>query len=336
MARPEVIISGFADEGPADKKAESQLTMLAALGMSYYSLRFVDVGQGVKNVMQLTRREIQRLRRLHADFGIQVSSIGSPIGKVKLVDVEDGTGNVYVPFQTYLKKQVARAVELAGEFDTCLIRGFSFYHPRESAPEDYLDQAADQLAQIAEVCQKGGVFFGLEVEANLVGQNGRLLRRLYRQVAHPHLYLIFDGGNLACQNLRPSEIFAEYRAMKQGIGWLHIKDYQVDTTLEWPGYVDEERLQNFVPADQGDAGHEAILRDFRERIPALQRNLRRQGIPGVFLDLEPHLKGGGQFGGFSGPDGFGVALRSLLNLLDYVGIDYRLSDYGDIRRQKEE
>ena len=49
-----VIISGFADEGPVNKKAEEQLTMLAALGMSYYSLRFVDVGQGVKNVMQLT------------------------------------------------------------------------------------------------------------------------------------------------------------------------------------------------------------------------------------------------------------------------------------------
>ena len=43
---PKVIISGFADEGPADKKAEAQLTMLATLGMSHYSLRFVDAGQG--------------------------------------------------------------------------------------------------------------------------------------------------------------------------------------------------------------------------------------------------------------------------------------------------
>ena len=54
-ANPEVIISGFADEGPVDKKAESQLTMLAALGMSYYCIRFVDAGGGVKNVMQLTK-----------------------------------------------------------------------------------------------------------------------------------------------------------------------------------------------------------------------------------------------------------------------------------------
>jgi hypothetical protein len=51
----------------------------------------------------------------------------------------------------------------------------------------------------------------------------------------------------------------------------------------------------------------------------------------VFLDLEPHLKGGGQFGGFSGPDGMGVALRSLCRVLDYVGIGYHLRDFDDIR-----
>ena len=39
--------------------------------------------------------------------------------------------------------------------------------------------------------------------------------------------------------------------------------------------------------------------------------MKSRGVPGVFLDLEPHVKGGGQFGGFSGPDGFGVALRAL-------------------------
>ena len=331
----EVIISGFADEGPVDKKAESQLTMLAALGMTYYSLRFVDVGNGVKNVMQLTKPEIRQLNKLHEEFGIQVSSIGSPVGKVKLLDVDDGTGNEYVPIGKYLKTQVQKSVDLAGEFETKLIRGFSFYHPKGEAPEEYLDQAADHLARIAEVCQQGGVFFGLEVEANLIGQNGRLLRELYRKVDNSHLVLVFDGGNLVCQNMTPSEVFDEYEAMRPGIGWLHIKDYQVDRSLAWQGHVDEERLKNFVPADQGGAGHEAILRDFGERIPALTRRLRKMGVPGVFLDLEPHLKGGGQFGGFSGVDGFGVALRSLLNVLDYAGIGYRLTGYGDIEAQKK-
>ncbi|NKB70738.1 MAG: TIM barrel protein [Candidatus Latescibacteria bacterium] len=332
--KPEVLISGFADEGPVDKRAEAQLTMLAALGMGYYSLRFVDVGDGVKNVMALTRREIGRLQKLHDEYGIEVSSIGSPIGKVKLLDEEDGTQNAYIPFKKYLGKEVKKAVDLAQQFNTKLIRGFSFYHPKGTDPTDHLDRAADQLVQIAQVCQEGGVFFGLEVEANLIGQNGRLLQALYRKVNHPNLVLIFDGGNLSSQNMRTDQTVAEYRAMRTGIGWMHIKDYKIDPKLEWQGHVDEERLRNFVPADQGDSGHEEILRDFKGRIPALARKMRRLGVPGVFLDLEPHLKGGGQFGGFSGIDGFGVALRSLLNLLDYVGIGYSLTDYGAIERQK--
>ena len=41
--------------------------------------------------------------------------------------------------------------------------------------------------------------------------------------------------------------------------------------------------------------------------------------------------GGGQFGGFSGPDGMGVAVRSLCHVLDYVGIGYHLRDFADIQ-----
>ncbi len=329
-APPEVILTGFADEGPVDKKAEAQLTMLSALGMSWYSLRFVDVGTGVKNVMKLNRADVKRLCRLHGDFGIRVSSLGSPIGKVKLLDVEDGTVNAFIPFDRYLANDVQRAVDLAGAFDTKLIRGFSFYHPRGTAAEDHVDAAAERLFRIAEICAKGGVLFGLEVEANLIGQNGRLLRSLFRKVNHPSLHLIFDGGNLSSQNLRPDQTFAEYEAMRSGIGWMHIKDYKIDTKLKWTGVVDEERLKNFVPCDMGDSAHEAILRDFRPRLPALARKLQKHGVPGVFLDLEPHLKGGGQFGGVSGTDGFGVALRALTNLLDYVGIGYGVTDFQDI------
>ena len=50
----------------------------------------------------------------------------------------------------------------------------------------------------------------------------------------------------------------------------------------------------------------------------------------MFLDLEPHVKGGGQFGGFSGPDGMGVALRGLCRVLDYIELDYHLRDFDDV------
>ena len=332
--KPSVIVSGFADEAAVTKSAVEQLSVFAALGLEYYSLRFVDAGEAIKNVMKLTKPEIKELIRLHHVYGMRVASVGSPIGKVKLLDVDDGTKNAYIPFAKYLKEDVLRAIELAHTFDTKLLRGFSFYPPRGDDVNKHLAQASDQIAAIVEKCAQNDVVFGLEVEANLVGKNGRLLGEIYRRVGDPHLSLIFDGGNLSTQNMPAHEVYEEYRAMRPGIGWMHIKDYAIDPRLKWTGVVDEERLKNFVPADEGDSGHELILRDFRSVIPGIARKLKRLGVPGVFLDLEPHLKGGGQFGGFSGPDGMGVALRSLLRLLDYVGIGYRLRDFQSIRRSR--
>ncbi len=325
-----VILSGFADEAANDKTATQQFAAFAALGLQFYSIRFIDVGHGVKNVMQLTKSEIHKIRHLQHEYGLDVSSIGSPIGKVKLLDVDDGTDNKFVPFPTYLERDVAVACERAHAFGAKLIRGFSFYPPQGSSPEEHLPQAVDQLGQIAEMAHRSDLTFGLEVEANLVGHTGQLLAEIHRQVNHPALVLIFDAANILTQGFTQAELFEQYLAMKPGLGWLHIKDFRNPKPVKRQAHVDEEALRHFVPADVGDGAHELILRDFRSEIPTLEATLKRRGIPGVFVDLEPHVKGGGQFGGFSGPDGFGVALRGLCRVLDYVGINYHLRDFEDV------
>ncbi len=329
--RPRVILSGFADEAANEKTAVQQFAAFAAVGLQFYTIRFIDAGNGIKNVMQLTKSEITKIRHLEDEYGLSISSIGSPIGKVKLLDVDDKSSNQYIPFAKYLDKDVNKACELAHAFETKLIRGFSFYHPRGTDPADHLPQVVDQLGQIAETCHRSDLTFGLEVEANLVGQTGDLLAEIHRQVNHPALMLIFDGANIVCQGFSTDDVFAQYLKMKRGLGWMHIKDFRHPEPIGRLGHVNEEALKHFVPADMGDSGHEAILRDFKEMLPQLERKLKRRGIPGVFLDLEPHVKGGGQFGGFSGPDGLGVALRGLCRTLDYVGIDYHLRDFLDIQ-----
>lgn len=328
---PSVILSGFADEAANQKTAVQQFSAFASMGLQYYTIRFIDAGKGVKNVMQLTKSEITQVRHLEDEYGLNVSSLGSPIGKVKLLDVDDKSHNKFIPFKKYLQKEVQKACDLAHAFETKLIRGFSFYHPRGTDPAEHVPQVVDQLGQIAEACHRSDLIFGLEIEANLVGQSGALLAEVYRRVNHPALMLIFDAGNITSMGNSGSEVFEQYSDMKRGIGWMHIKDYKHPGPIVKSGHVDEAALKNFVPADIGDSGHEAILRDFRDAIPALGRKLKRRGIPGVFLDLEPHVKGGGQFGGFSGPDGMAVALRGLCRVLDYVGIDYHLRDFDDVR-----
>ena len=328
---PIVLLSGFADESALSKQANEQFAALAAIGLEYYSIRFVDVGGGIKNVMALDDAEIKLLQQMHADYGMKVSSIGSPIGKVKLLDVDDGTANKFIPFEKYLSEDVSIACDRAEAFGAKLLRGFSFYHPKGTDPREHLSQAVDQLGQIAEACQRNGLIFGLEVEANLIGQNGQLMAELYQQINHPALVLIFDGANIVCQGYTPAETYDQYLAMKPGIGWMHIKDYRDPNPGQRQQHVNEEMLKNFVPADVGESCHEAILRDFREVLPQLEQQLQQRGVPGVFLDLEPHVKGGGQFGGFSGPDGMGVAMRSLCRVLDYTRIGYHVRDFDDIR-----
>jgi sugar phosphate isomerase/epimerase len=329
--KPRVILSGFADEAANNKTAVEQFAAFAALGLQYYSIRFIDLGDGVKNVMKLTKSDIQKVRRYQDEYGLNVSSIGSPIGKVKLEDVDDGTKNEYVPFKKYLERDVKKVCEIAHAFETKLIRGFSFYHPKGTKPADHIPKVVDQLGQMAETCHRSDLTFGLEIEANLVGQDGHTLAEIYRQVNHPAMVLIFDAANVICQGYTPAELFEQYQAMKSGLGWLHIKDYRNPPQGEKGGHIEEDMLANFVPADLGDAGHERFLRDFAQEIPELEAKLRRRGIPGVFVDMEPHVKGGGQFGGFSGPDGMGVALRGICRVFDYVGIDYHLRDFEDVR-----
>lgn len=336
MNRPAILISAFGDEAANRKTAIEQLTTLAGIGLNWYSPRFVDVaGSGtVEHVVDLTDDQYAQLRELHDEYAMQVTSIGARVGKIKLLDVDDGSHNAFVPLAEYLETEVARTIHAARQLGTRLVRGFSFYHPRGTRPEEHLDTAVEAIRAIVEACAAEDLVYGLEIEPNLVGETGSMLSRLVEGVNHPNIVAIFDGGNVAAQNKHAVQCYQEYLECRDQLGWMHIKDYRIDPDLVWEGAVDEDRLKNFVPADAGDSGHEMILRDLRDQLPALTQRMQQLGIPGFFLETEPHLKGGGQFGGFSGPDGMGVAVRRLCALLDYVGIRYDLRSFADIRARR--
>ncbi len=327
-----ILLSGFADEAAIGKTIDQQFSAFAALGMEYFSIRFVDVGKGVKNVMQLDDEEIEHVRRSMDDYQLKVSSIGSPIGKVKLLDVDDGTSNAFIPFEQYLDEQVARAVELAERFDARLIRGFSFYHPKGTQPSEHVELVAKQLLEIAKACDEKGLTFGLEVEANLVGQNAELLLEIQKRVNHPALVLIFDGGNLVTQGYSTEQVVEQFRLMLPHLGWIHIKDYRHPGPVQRIEHVDEESLRHFVPPSLGQSGHAEILPILKENLEAIEERVAQRDIPGLFIDMEPHVKGGGQFGGFSGPDGFGIALRDFCEMLTQAGLDFRRRTYASISK----
>ncbi len=82
VSTPQVIITGFADECSNAKSLIEQFSIFAALGLQYYSIRFVNLGDGVKNVKKLSSDELRAVLEMQNDYGLNVSSIGSPRGKI--------------------------------------------------------------------------------------------------------------------------------------------------------------------------------------------------------------------------------------------------------------
>ena len=320
-----MLLSGFADESSESKLLNEQFAVMSALGLKYLSLRFVDAGKGIKNVLELDEEEVAAVKAALEKFDLQISSIGSPIGKVKLFDFDDGSNNQYFEPNAYLENQVRVACSLANEFNTKLIRGFSFYHPRGEDPGQYVQDAAQRLASICEVCDAHGLTFGLEVEANLIGQNADLLMQLYESVDSDAMVVIFDGANLVTQGYTTSQIIDQCRHMLPALGWIHIKDYAPITSQSTDDFVDEEALNQFVPAGDGASDYRTILQLIRDNYSTIKHRLMNRGIPGLFADLEPHLRKGGQFGGFSGPDGFGIACRKFVQLCKQVDVKCQLA-----------
>ena len=104
-------ISGFSDEIAAN--VEEQFRALNKLKISYFEPR----GIGEKNIASLTDEEAYELKALMERYGIKASSIGSPIGKIRLEE----------PFEPHFAL-FQRVVKIAGILDTRYIRMFSFYH----------------------------------------------------------------------------------------------------------------------------------------------------------------------------------------------------------------
>src|SRR3954447_9432963 len=87
------------------------------------------------NVLDLTNQQVDEARRILAERGLQVSSIGSPIGKVNIED----------DFDAHLER-MDRAVWVANTLGAPFIRMFSFFLTTEQRPEDHRDEVVRRMA----------------------------------------------------------------------------------------------------------------------------------------------------------------------------------------------
>ena len=110
-----IIISGFSDE--IDKCFDTQLKTATDLGMEYICLRSAD-GKGIA---EYTLEEFKSsLMPQLEKYNVKVSSLGSPIGKIKIDDEEGFQKQLY---------QLHTLCKIANEVNCKYIRVFSFYIP---------------------------------------------------------------------------------------------------------------------------------------------------------------------------------------------------------------
>lgn len=240
-------ISGFSDEISSD--FEEQLTVVKDLGMKYISIR----GVNGKNIGDYTVHEITNYVKPKLDeYGIKVSSIGSPIGKVFIND-EEG----YEKQLTQLKN----IVDFCKLLDCKYIRMFSFYIPKAEDVDSYKEVVVSKLKSLTEIAAAGNVILLHENEKDIFGDTDVRCKTILEEVNSPYFKAIFDFANFVQVNV---DTIKAYKLLKDYIEYIHIKD------------AEKGDNQN-VPCGTGDGNIQAILKD------AIQN-----GYEG-FLTMEPHL-----------------------------------------------
>jgi 3-dehydroshikimate dehydratase len=266
-------LSAFADEISPD--LEEQIAVLHEQNIRWVELRSVwDT-----NVLDLSDAQVTRIIQRFGEERIGVSALGSPLGKVP----------VDVPWADELRR-LERAIELAGRFNTRLIRIFSFYPPSDplrQEPPAYRADVMERLHLMADRAEESGITLLHENDTDLYGDTVERCLDVLTTVQSSSVRAAFDPANFIVSGEVPYP--DAFEALESWISHVHVKDARPDRTV--------------VAVGEGVA-----------RWPELLERLRATGYDGIF-SLEPHLAAAGRYQGFSGPDLFRHASQSFIAML---------------------
>jgi sugar phosphate isomerase/epimerase len=272
-------LSGFADE--IDDDFERQCIVLNELSITNMELRSA---WGV-NVLDLSDDQAREAKNILRRRGIEVSSIGSPIGKIAIAD----------DFEAHLVRH-DRALAAADYFAAPYLRLFSFFIPAGDDPDRHRDEVLRRMTALTNRAAGREVILLHENEKEIYGDIPRRCLDIVESIGSASLRLVWDAANFVQCGIRP---FTEgYAMLRPYLAYMQIKDAVLATA-------------QVVPAGEGDG----------ETVETL-RALHADGFDGYF-SLEPHLQDATVLGGFSGEQQFGRAHSAFTSILRAEGIDYR-------------
>lgn len=255
-------ITGFADEISAE--LDDQIRVLKENGISHIEIR----GINGKNVSDFTLTEAEEYYKKLLENGIQVSSIGSPIGKI----------NIEEPFEEHLEK-FKHVLAIAAVFHSPYVRMFSFFIDSDKNPDDYKDAVIARWQQFLAAAKAYPEITLLhENEKDIYGDTAERCAALFAALNDPQVKAAFDPANFVQCDV---EVFPHaFDLLKEHIAYMHIKDARFSDHKVTPAGLGDGQVQQVLCA--------LAKRDFYG-----------------FTSLEPHLS---IFDGFAALEKEGVSI----------------------------
>lgn len=249
------VLSAFADEASAS--LDGQIAALTRNHIPCVELRSLDG----KNVTQLSDSELSWVKSRLDASGIRVSAIGSPIGKISILD----------DFASHLDL-FRRTIEIAQKLEAPYIRLFSFFMPQDADPKTYRNAVLERMTAFLDVADGSGIACCHENEKGIYGDIPERVLDLH-QTLGPRLKCVFDPANfLQCG----AEILPAFQLLRPYLTYMHIKDAWLAS-----GKV--------VPAGHGDGQLPELLRQLAtDFAPATPTDASPAFAPWL-LSVEPHL-----------------------------------------------
>ena len=243
-------ISGFADE-IADN-LEEQIDGLNRLEIKYIEIRGADGN----NIIFHKQEDVKRIKSRLESVAIEVSSIGSPLGKIAIDE----------PFEKHFE-DFKHAVDVAHYMNSRYIRMFSFYVPQKESLENgdkwenIKEEVFSRIDRFVNYANENDIILLHENEKGIYGEKAPECLELMERFYGNHFRAIFDFANFVQAG---QDTIEAYEMLKSYIEYIHVKDARISD-----GKV--------MPAGYGDGNVKEIL-----------SRLFESGFDG-FLSLEPHL-----------------------------------------------
>lgn len=206
MSMESIKLYAFADE--AGSRISDQIAAMKRNGLNGVELRGTEYG----NVSDLSTEHAKDITKRLADEGLEIWSLGSPLGKIGITDA----------FEPEIEK-MKRTLDIANITGTKNIRMFSFYIPRSEEPESYRNAVLDRLAKMAEITKGSGVTLCHENEKGIYGENAERCFEILKNI--PEIVGVFDPANFVQSGV---DTLKAWELLKNRIKYLHIKDALAD------------------------------------------------------------------------------------------------------------